>query len=372
MIIYSDETTRGIHLQKTVFTGSEREKEIHLLLSLPPDIDGNNLHTAATFVDICREQADKEHAAIVFQRFFISDAGMRTSIDTALQGLPPHAVSVVVQPPADGSTMALWAYLVSDATVTATGDGLIIADSIRGRQVWATGLTADEGGTQEQTEKIFAHYCSLLAQHGMTLEASCRRTWLFVDDIDHQYSAMVVGRNNAFDGNGLTVDSHFIASTGIAGGNTSGANVMMDAVAYKDLPEGSTRYLYASERMNRTADYGVRFERGTALTFGGTTQVFVSGTASINNRGEIVYRGDVLRQTERMMGNIETLLAESGCTARDIQQAIVYLRNMTDCARVEQWLADRYPALPRLILHAPVCRPDWLVEVECMARADKP
>ena len=45
------------------------------------------------------------------------------------------------------------------------------------------------------------------------------------------------------------------------------------------------RHLYAASHMNRTSDYGVSFERGTAIEYGDRIHALISGTASIDNRG---------------------------------------------------------------------------------------
>jgi enamine deaminase RidA (YjgF/YER057c/UK114 family) len=101
--------------------------------------------------------------------------------------------------------------------------------------------------------------------------------------------------------------------------------------------------------------------------YGDRKHLFISGTASIDSKGEVVHVGDVRRQTERMICNIEALLAEGGATMNDVQMAIVYLRDMGDYEQVAQLLAERLPELPYTITLAPVCRPTWLIEMECVA-----
>lgn len=61
------------------------------------------------------------------------------------------------------------------------------------------------------------------------------------------------------------------------------------------------------------------------------------------------------------------LFYKMGCTAGDIQQAVVYLRDAADYGRVERFLAECYPRMPHVVVHAPVCRPGWLIETECVA-----
>ena len=103
------------------------------------------------------------------------------------------------------------------------------------------------------------------------------------------------------------------------------------------------------------------------MDYGDRRQVFISGTASINNKGEVVCPGDIRKQTERMWENVEALLKEADCGFGDVGHIIVYLRDMADYTVVKEMFDERFPDTPRVITLAPVCRPGWLVEMECMA-----
>ena len=76
---------------------------------------------------------------------------------------------------------------------------------------------------------------------------------------------------------------------------------------------------------------------------------------------------DIEGQTVRMLENVEALLAEAGASATDLAQMIVYLRDPADYPVVRKIFEQRYEAVPRLFVHAPVCRPGWLIETECIA-----
>ena len=143
---------------------------------------------------------------------------------------------------------------------------------------------------------LFNEYVMQLAEEGCKLADNCIRTWLFVNDIDLNYGGVVRARNQVFFTQGLTVHTHFIASTGI-GGRQQDPNVLaqMDNYAIDGIKEGQTKYLYAPTHLNRTSDYGVSFERGSYVDYGDRRHVFISGTASINNKGEILYSKDVGR-----------------------------------------------------------------------------
>jgi enamine deaminase RidA (YjgF/YER057c/UK114 family) len=196
-----------------------------------------------------------------------------------------------------------------------------------------------------------------------------------VNDVDVNYGGVVRARNQVFFTQGLTQDTHFISSTGI-GGRQQDAQVLtqMDNYAVAGIKREQIHYLYASTHLNRTSDYGVSFERGTYIDYADRRQVFISGTASINNKGLIEHPKDIFRQTHRMWENVEALLKEAGCSYEDVGVMIVYLRDIADYELVSSLYTERFPDKPRIIVHAPVCRSGWLVEMECMAvrQNDKP
>jgi enamine deaminase RidA (YjgF/YER057c/UK114 family) len=167
---------------------------------------------------------------------------------------------------------------------------------------------------------------------------------------------------------GLTHDTHFIASTGI-GGRAQDPCVLtqMDNYAIAGLQPEQVHYLYAASHLNRTSDYGVSFERGTRVDYADRRHVFISGTASIDNKGQIVHPKNVQQQVHRLWENVEALLSEAGCTYDDVAHMIVYLRDTADYLTVRQLYDERFPEKPIVIVHAPVCRSGWLVEMECMA-----
>ena len=179
---------------------------------------------------------------------------------------------------------------------------------------------------------------------------------------------MVRARNQVFFTQGLTNNTHFIASTGI-GGRMHDPNVltMMDNYAVAGLKKEQIKYLYAPTHLNRTSDYGVSFERGTMVDYGDRRHVLISGTASINNKGMVVHQKDVVKQTRRMWENVEALLSVADCTFDDATHFIVYLRDSSDYAVVSELFRQRFPDKPTVIVRAPVCRPEWLIEMECMA-----
>ena len=309
-----------------------------------------------------------EGKTVLLRRFFLSDpANQAARLESELRRLPAAATSLIGQPPLNGTKLAAWVYAVDCAEVQ---DGLLVHNGYK--HLWTGGMTAEKAGSEAQTADIFNAYETLLAQKGMTVAGNCLRTWLFVRDVDTHYGGVVKGRRDHFNGIGLTPDTHFIASTGIAGFSADPQQlVRMDAYAVGGLEEEQIQYLHAYDHLSPTALYGVTFERGTAVTYGDRKHVFISGTASIDKDGKVVHVDDPVQQTERMLENVNALLQEADAGFEDLAYCLVYLRDTADYLRVREVFQRNCPMLDPIYVLAPVCRPAWLVEMECMAVTGK-
>ena len=308
-------------------------------------------------------------AVTVLKRYFLSDAANQANVLLATQMENSGcALSVVEQPPLDGSKVALWVYLQTDVHVRALPHGDYEVSHGGYRHLWSASNFNKASKSEYQTRLLLNDYVMRLAEQGCSLADNCIRTWFFVQNVDVNYAGVVKARNEVFLTQNLTEKTHFIASTGIAGRHASHeVLVQMDAYAVGGLQQEQIHYLYAPTHLNPTYEYGVSFERGTYIDYGDRRHVFISGTASINNRGEIMYPGDIRKQTLRMWENVETLLAEAECTFEHVGHLIVYLRDIADYTVVQEMFEERFPNIPKVYLQAPVCRPGWLVEMECMA-----
>ena len=305
----------------------------------------------------------------VFKRFFLSDAANQTDYLLAMLAEDSDCpLSIVEQPPLDGSKVAMWAYLQKGVQVKALTKGIYEVKHGTYRHLWMAGACNRALNSECQMRLLFNDYVMQLLENGCSLANNCIRTWLYVQNVDVNYAGVVKARNEVFATQNLTDKTHFIASTGIAGRHADpNVWVQMDAYAVDGVRQEQIHYLYAPTHLNPTYEYGVSFERGTYVDYGDRRQVFISGTASINNKGEIVHPGDIRKQILRMWENVETLLKEAECTFDHVGHLLVYLRDIADYVVVEEMFEERFPNIPKVFLLAPVCRSGWLIEMECMA-----
>lgn len=289
--------------------------------------------------------------------------------------LSAGAVSIIEQPPLCGAKIALqlWFNRCGDFKKKGTADSLEVYYAGVHCLFQSVRFSADEvegKDTFEQTEKAFRKHMEELSANDMTLEANCHRTWIYVRDIDRHYAAVVKARNSLFGSEGLTADNHYIASTGIGGYPDNGsAAVSIDFFSADGAGVTNVKYLHATDYLNPTHEYGVAFERATEVDLPDGRFVFISGTASIDKYGDCLFRGDVVKQAERLFLNIEKLLEDADECLSDLQYIIVYLRDISDYQSIKTYIDNRFPSLPCIIVEARVCRPEWLIEVEGIAVA---
>ena len=335
--------------------GKGATSEYHIIIR----VTDPSLDYPSQLASVLQAGAEAAEGKVVrFRRFFLSDAANQYPLlAQRLDALPPVPTSIVGQAPLDGTRIALWMYCTDPAESPY-------------KHRWDASLVSQGEDSRAQMDGIFRELERRLAREGLSVARDTIRTWIFSRDVDTRYAGVVKGRKDYFETIGLTEATHYIASTGIEGNAPDPRHIVeMDAYSIGGLQDGQIRYLYASDHLSRTSQYGVTFERGVRIDAGGHHATLISGTASIDHKGNILHEGNVTAQTRRMWENVEALLDEAGDAWSDVRMMLVYLRNREDAALVKPLFDERFPDTPKVFLHAPVCRPGWLVEMECIASA---
>ncbi len=333
--------TLHVEVERTLFASGMGCNEIHALIHLTPDAPSDE-NPIALLLEAKTILEQFLGARTLYGRFFLRQAYDLSECDDQL--------SAIIQPPLDGTPAALWLWLTQGCTNSAY------------RHTFLRGQSAPT------TTPLLQGYKQSLESRGLTLADNCLRTWFFVKDIDHNYQELVESRKAFFLNEELTPQTHYIASTGINGTPLCPTDIVqMEAYTVEGLQPEQVQYLKGSSHLNPTSEYGVTFERGTAIEYRDRKHLLISGTASIDNHGQILYPDDAEKQAQRMLENIQVLLNEGGASLRDLVHGIIYLRREEDYPLVRHVVERVLPDLPKVCLLAPVCRPGWLVEMECMA-----
>ena len=110
----------------------------------------------------------------------------------------------------------------------------------------------------------------------------------------------------------------------------------------------------------------------------GAQLVFIAGQASLDEHGHVVGVGDIGRQLEQTLENMQLVLQEAGLSFDHVVRFLVFLRNREDIPALNEaraqlypkYFADRaYPASSLIVVKDFVLQ-DMLLEIEATAVAD--
>jgi 2-iminobutanoate/2-iminopropanoate deaminase len=141
------------------------------------------------------------------------------------------------------------------------------------------------------------------------------------------------------------------------------------------VPQVARRAISALDVLNEAPDYASSFTRGLAVDAeAGQRILWLSGTASIDERGRTVHAGDLRAQQWRTYRNLTRLLESEGADWSDIVRTSCYLRDIErdyDTFNAVRTLFFRCMGLAPLPastgIQARLCRSDLLVEIEAFA-----
>ena len=109
------------------------------------------------------------------------------------------------------------------------------------------------------------------------------------------------------------------------------------------------------------------YSQAIAATGGKT--VFLSGQIPLDPAtGELV-AGDVSAQTERVMKNLEAVLAEAGCTFANVVRCGIVLTDLADFSKVNEVYGRYFPSNPpaRATVQVSALPRGAKVEIDCIA-----
>jgi enamine deaminase RidA (YjgF/YER057c/UK114 family) len=109
-----------------------------------------------------------------------------------------------------------------------------------------------------------------------------------------------------------------------------------------------------------------------ATVSGGKT-IYISGQVSVNERGEVVGKGDMRLQTEQTFRNVERALAAAGATFRDVVKTNLYVvglkpEHVPIIREVRaRFIAADHPPVSTLVGISALVGPEWMIEIEAVA-----
>ena len=105
---------------------------------------------------------------------------------------------------------------------------------------------------------------------------------------------------------------------------------------------------------------------------GGKT-VYISGQVSIDEKGQVVGKGDMKAQTEQTFKNLSVALAAVGATFKEVVKTNLYVVGLKPehvplIREVRaRYVDSAHPPVSTLVGISALVGPDWLIEIEAVA-----
>jgi len=233
------------------------------------------------------------------------------------------------------------------------------------RILYSGTLYGEPGSAFDQAGSMFRKADQVLAGSGMEFR-DVVRTWIYLRNIERDYGEFNRARREFFRQRGVTL---LPASTGIHGSPLrEDADLVLGFCALQSGKTSLPALPMTTPTLNEAPTYGSDFSRGLRVTEAHKVALYISGTASVDEEGRTAHAGDFDAQAERMLWNVETLLAAQNASFADVLSAVTYLKCAADAPALRRILHSRGLAqLPNAIVHAAVCRTDLLCEMEAIA-----
>lgn len=99
--------------------------------------------------------------------------------------------------------------------------------------------------------------------------------------------------------------------------------------------------------------------------------LFVSGQVAQDNNGNVVGAGDCEAQTRHVMSRIRTIVEAAGAAMPDVVKITTFLTELNNYPAFSKVRSETFPDSPpasSTVIVAGLVRPEFLVEVEAVAR----
>lgn len=100
--------------------------------------------------------------------------------------------------------------------------------------------------------------------------------------------------------------------------------------------------------------------------------VYIGGQDAVNAQGEVVGKGDISKQTEQVMKNVQTALTACGATFDNLVKLSIYIVQGQDLYRGFQASQTFFnnltnPPVISVLVVAGLANPDFLIEIDATA-----
>lgn len=377
---------------------------IHVALALTPRGQGSFGEQAKEVLlamdDVLKKH--REEMTVAIQTVFLANPNDRKECEeifSAHYGQRVPVTNFVYQPPCDGAAliMEVWAVGGNSVSIEKFGPHALVVSYDGLRWIYCAGITPAtlSKGIFKQTSTTLQQMRAALGRAGSRFE-HVLKTWFYLGGITqpeagtHRYEELNRARtdfyrNISFCSSTLLENVPQIAYPSSTGIGMAGTGLVASCLSLETRRKDVFRLplenplqtpAYAYKPLHSISTENPKFSRAMVLVLGDYVTIWISGTASIVN-SESRYLGDVEKQTEQTIDNIEKLISPENLAAHGVQSVRaglhdlvtlrVYIKRREHYARVKTICERRLGPVPTVYTVADICRQELLVEIEGVA-----
>jgi enamine deaminase RidA (YjgF/YER057c/UK114 family) len=210
-------------------------------------------------------------------------------------------------------------------------------------------------------------------------KANCiTRTWFYLNDIAENYKEFNALRREFFNELGIDYsdESNYLpASTCIEGKGAVSQYCSMNFYCTDTESEVEIRRIYNREQNEANGStylFKPTFSRAVSLTYSNFIEMQISGTASINEKGESVFLNNPYEQIKKTLKNVNNLLRSEGMNFGDIVFSTCFFKDAAYFTFFQSILEEmKLDQFPFVCVVSNICREDLLFEIDAIAAKHK-
>ncbi|QUI21838.1 hypothetical protein HZI73_05790 [Vallitalea pronyensis] len=233
--------------------------------------------------------------------------------------------------------------------------------------------TGFEGDKESEYKNILESFETTILKHHFAC-TDIVRTWIYLYDINSYYEIFNKARRDFFTKVGInySADSNNLpASTCIEGFGQNQESCMHVYCIDKRHSHVSINRVYNTYQNEASGDdyiFKSTFSRGMVITYDDLVELQISGTASINQHGDTIYRNNPYKQITYTIENIENILESVKMNFSDLCHVTCFFKDQRYYAMYKSIIEEKnIDNLPCTCVVGHVCREDLLFEFDGIA-----
>ncbi len=223
--------------------------------------------------------------------------------------------------------------------------------------------TNEKGDHYRQAYFSFATLKSILENNDISY-LDLARTWLYIDDILEWYDELNRARTGFYNNENIS-NGVIPASTGVGQSNINGKSLLISAYALVAAEDNCMIRVVESPMQCPATDYKSSFSRALEISFTSSKRLIISGTASLDSKGETLHKGNIVRQIEYTMEVLKSIMISNQYGWDNVVRAIAYFLYPEDEKHFTDYcIANNIDCSCVLTVGATICRDDLLFEIE--------